>query len=84
MLSKFKVTSPRYGSFTTRLAHSQIQNHAKPIHLTEIYENEIRRLRVENRFLKMQHNSICYSTEYNLGAASQEMSICKLYFNICI
>ena len=53
MLSKFKITSLRDGSFTTRLGHNRIQNRTEPIALTQIYESEIRRLQAEKwRILK--------------------------------
>ena len=57
MLSEFKITSLRDSSFTTRLRHNRIQNRTEPVPLTEIYESEIRRLRAENEFLKMQSNA---------------------------
>ena len=56
MLSEFQITSLRDSSFTTRLGHNRIQNRTEPVPLT-IYESEIRRLRVENEFLKMQSNA---------------------------
>ena len=58
MLSKFKITSLRDSSFTTRLGHNRIQNRTEPVPLTKIYESEIRRLLAENKFLKMQSNVI--------------------------
>ena len=58
MLSKFKITSLKDTSFTTRLGHNRIQNRTGPIPLTEIYESEIRRLHAENEFLKVQYNPI--------------------------
>lgn len=58
VLVVLKITSLRDVSFTTRLGHNRIQNCAELIPLTEVYKSEIRRLRAENGFLKMQHNSI--------------------------
>ena len=49
MLSKFTITSQRDGSF---------HNRTELIPQTDMYESEIRHLRAENEFLKMQYNSV--------------------------
>ena len=72
MMSKFKITSLRDGSFTSRLGHNRIQNCTEPILLADMYEREIRRLRAENEFLKMQCNSIVAQ----LNAALAQLQSC--------
>ena len=61
MLSKFKVKSVGGGSFQTHFYHNREQSCAlvptQPS-LIEVYEAEIRRLREENRNLKIQHNTM--------------------------
>ena len=61
MLSKFKVKSVGGGSFQTHFYHNREQCCAlvptQPS-LIEVYEAEIRRLREENRNLKIQHNTM--------------------------
>ena len=61
MLSKFKVKSVDGGNFVTHFRHNRAQSCApaqiQPS-LTEVYETEIRRLREENRYLRIQHNSV--------------------------
>ena len=67
MLSKFKINSVGGGNFVTHFQHNQAQSCApaqiQPS-LTEVYEAEIyiyiyeRRLREENHYLRIQHNSI--------------------------
>jgi len=61
MLSKFKVKSVGGGNFVTHFQHNWAQSSApaqiQPS-LTEVYEAEIRRLREEKNYLRIQHNSI--------------------------
>ena len=61
MLSKFKVNSVGGGNFVTHFQHNQAQSCApaqiQPS-LTDVYEAEIRRLREENHYLRIQHNFI--------------------------
>ena len=61
MLSKFKAKSVGGGSFQTHFYHNREQSCAlvqtQPS-LIEVYEAEIRRLREENRNLKIQHNTM--------------------------
>ena len=63
MLSKFKITSYGDTAFTPRFRQYRAdgaQNCAQPsdVSLQEVYEAEIRRLRTENDFIKLQHNSV--------------------------
>ena len=78
MLSKFKITSLRDSSFITSLWHNRIQNRIEPIALTEIYESEIRRLRAENEFLKMQYNSIAIQLNAALAQLHKKCDIANL------
>ena len=61
MLSKFKVKSVGGGSFQTHFYHNREQSctlvQTQPS-LIDVYEAEIRRLREENRNLKIQHNTM--------------------------
>ena len=83
MLSKFKVKSVDGGNFLTHFRHNRAQNYApaqiQPS-LTEVYEVEIRRLREENHYLRIQHNSI--TTQLNevvaqLQQANAERTLLK-------
>ena len=83
MLSKFKVKSVDDGNFLTHFRHNRAQNYApaqiQPS-LTEVYEAEIRRLREENHYLRIQHNSI--TTQLNevvaqLQQANAERTLLK-------
>ena len=83
MLSKFKVKSVDGGNFLTHFRHNRAQNYApaqiQPS-LTEVYEAEIRRLREENHYLRIQHNSI--TTQLNevvaqLQQANAERTLLK-------
>ena len=61
MLSRFKVKSVSSGNFVTHFQHNQAQS-CSPAQiqpsLTELYEAEIRRLREEYHYLRIQHNSV--------------------------
>ena len=75
MLSKFKVKSVDGGNFLTHFRHNRAQNYApaqiQPS-LTEVYEAEIRRLREENHYLRIHHNSI--TTQLNEVVAQLQQS----------
>ena len=75
MLSEFKITFLRDSSFTTRLGRNRIQNRTEPIPLIEIYESEIRRLRAENEFLKMQYNAIAIQLNAALAQLHKKCDI---------
>ena len=63
MLSKFKIMSCSDTDFTPRFRQYRVngaQNCAQLsiVRLQEVYEAEILRLRGENNFIKLQHNSV--------------------------
>ena len=65
----------RWEFFLTHFRHNRAQNYApaqiQPS-LTEVYEAEIRRLREENHYLRIQHNSI--TTQLNEVVAQLQQS----------
>lgn len=76
MLSKFKITSYGNTAFTPRFRQYRAngaQNCAKSsdVPLQEVYEAEIRRLRAENDFIKLQHNSVVLHLDAALAKLQQ-------------
>ena len=82
MLLNFKVKSVGGGNFVTHFQHNRAQS-CTPAQLqpslTEVYEAEIRCLREENHYLRIQHKSIVAQLNKVLFSQTQHFNFLFFY-----